>query len=182
MQASTPAKRKPIVKAAAAKATPPPALMTLDQSREEQLKIFGEKIHAAMLRKQMNVSDLARAIWGTVTDYRGFVVAKNRDRAGFYVQGKSYPNEENLKKLAHALDLDVEELRVEKPAFIVHKKAENPNMKLTVMASEPNKALLEINLLLPTKGALEVLELVNRFIGRNLAAETVVGVTPPTIS
>jgi hypothetical protein len=153
-----------------------------------EYKEFAEKVHAAMLKKRMNISDLARAIWGSVTDYRGFTVAKNRDRAGFYLAGESYPNEENLRKLAKALDLNVDELRVEKPSIGVQRtRTSDRDVQLTILASDPSKALLQISLLMPTDGAVQVVALINEILnktsgGRSMRADTVVSMMPPTVA
>lgn len=44
-------------------------------------------------------------IWGTTKDKRGYDVARNRDRIGHYLRGNSYPDRENLLKLADALGI-----------------------------------------------------------------------------
>lgn len=157
------------------------------QETRIEYKEFAEKVHAAMLKKRMNISDLAREIWGSVVDYRGFTVAKNRDRAGFYLAGKSYPTEENLRKLAKALDLTVDELRIEKPSIGVQRsKTGQGDVQMTILASDPSKALLQLSLLLPTGGAVEVVqrinEILNRAGGQTRQADTVFSPHPPTVA
>ena len=51
-------------------------------------KEFAEWLAAQMAARGFNRSDVARAIWGTVPDTRGYDVAKNRDRIGAYLQGQ----------------------------------------------------------------------------------------------
>jgi len=51
-------------------------------------------------------SDLARAVWGTVADQRGFQVARNRDRIGCYRRGTSYPSRATMPKVCAALSID----------------------------------------------------------------------------
>ena len=159
------------------------------QEARIEYKEFAEKVHAAMLKKRMNISDLAREIWGSVVDYRGFTVAKNRDRAGFYLAGKSYPNEANLKLLAKALDLNVDELRVEKPSIGVQRtRTSDRDVQLTILASDPSKALLQISLLTPTDGAVQVVALINDILNKtpggrqSMRTETVMSMLPPTVA
>lgn len=72
---------------------------------------FARKLRDAMIAKAMTASDVARYIWGEMTDYRGYKVARNRDRIGHYLAGLSLPDPENFKKLAQAVGLTEDELR-----------------------------------------------------------------------
>jgi transcriptional regulator with XRE-family HTH domain len=65
-----------------------------------------------MLDKNLSAAEVARRVWGTSTDKRGYEVAKNRDRIGHYLAGTSYPEPENLQKLADAIDVPVERLGI----------------------------------------------------------------------
>jgi transcriptional regulator with XRE-family HTH domain len=76
---------------------------------------FAETLKAAMTKLGITSSELARQIWGTMQDKRGYAVARNRDRIGHYLAGTSYPEDENLQKLADALGLPVETLAIERP-------------------------------------------------------------------
>jgi transcriptional regulator with XRE-family HTH domain len=80
-----------------------------------ELQHFAARLRQAMDAKKMNGSQLARQIWGTNTDKRGYQVAKNRDRIKHYLDGNSYPEPENLQKLADAVGIPVDELRGEPP-------------------------------------------------------------------
>lgn len=71
---------------------------------------FAEKLAAAMKEQGLNASEVARRIWGTKKDRRNYDVARNRDRIGHYLSGRSYPEPENLRKLAEAVGLTVEQL------------------------------------------------------------------------
>jgi transcriptional regulator with XRE-family HTH domain len=71
-----------------------------------------------MKKLGMSSSELARQVWGTTTDKRGYTVARNRDRIGHYLAGTSYPEAENLAKLAAALGVPVETLAIERPAGV----------------------------------------------------------------
>ena len=68
-------------------------------------KVFAVWLAAQMAARGFNHSDLARAIWGTVPDTRGYDVARNRDRIGAYLRGSSYPSLDTKYALAKALDV-----------------------------------------------------------------------------
>ena len=74
------------------------------------MKTFAKLLHDAMQAKKMSASDLARAVWGTMRDNRGYEVAKGRDRIGHYLAGTSRPESANLSKIAKALDMPVKTL------------------------------------------------------------------------
>lgn len=58
-----------------------------------------------MAARGFNRSDVARAIWGTVPDNRGYDVARNRDRIGAYLRGSSYPSLDTKYELAKVFDV-----------------------------------------------------------------------------
>lgn len=53
-----------------------------------------------MAARRLNQSDLARLLWGTVMDTRGYEVARNRDRIRLYLTGLSYPSMHTIYALA----------------------------------------------------------------------------------
>lgn len=152
---------------------------------------FGQIVLHAMLKKGMNQSDLAKAIWGTVKDARGYEVAKNRDRITHYVKGRAYPEPENLAKLIEVLDLNPEDVQVSKlvrgamrsspprmDALPVTKlAAETPpvtklaaeTLNISLLAAEPGKMLLQMQQILPTALVLLILKMVT---DAKAAAET----------
>lgn len=70
---------------------------------------------AARLRQAMNGrtnSDLAREVWGTIKDSRGYDVPKNRDRVAAYLDGRARPEPDNLAKIANVLGIPIEELQI----------------------------------------------------------------------
>lgn len=94
---------------------------------------------AARLRQGMNGrnnSDLAREVWGTIKDVRGYNVAKNRDRIAAYLNGSAYPEPENLAKIADVLGIPIEELQIKEgtqprqPARL--KTEHDPGLTLTI--------------------------------------------------
>jgi hypothetical protein len=68
-------------------------------------KEFAVWLAAQMAARGFNHSDLARAIWGTIKDTRGYDVARNRDRIGAYLSGNSYPELDTVYALAEAFSV-----------------------------------------------------------------------------
>jgi transcriptional regulator with XRE-family HTH domain len=64
---------------------------------------FAAALKAAMARQGLTASQLARLVWGTIKDNRGYDVSRGRDRIGHYLRGTSYPDPANLIRLAAAL-------------------------------------------------------------------------------
>jgi hypothetical protein len=75
-----------------------------------ELEKFRTNLQKAMAAKNLNGSDVARAVWGTKIDKQGKQVARNRDRMTHYLSGKGYPRPETVTKLAEVLDLDPADL------------------------------------------------------------------------
>jgi hypothetical protein len=126
---------------------------------------FAKRVREAMLAHQMSASDLARAIWGTVKDYRGYDVARNRDRIGHYLAGISYPEPENLKKLADALGLAMEELQIDQDVKLSGNPGREPKgigeAQLTILSNRPGVSFLQLKALLPTEDALKIIAIYN---------------------
>ena len=74
---------------------------------------FQHNLKQLRTSKGMSQSDLARLIWGVMTDKRGYEVARNRDRISAYERGRASPEEENLAKIAEALGVTASELAPE---------------------------------------------------------------------
>jgi transcriptional regulator with XRE-family HTH domain len=89
------------------------------EKAEAPTDTFADTLRALMLKQRISASDLARSVWGTTTDKRGYEVARNRDRIGHYLSGASYPGKENLAKIAKALSVKLEVLEKAQPAPVV---------------------------------------------------------------
>jgi hypothetical protein len=76
---------------------------------------FVDALWLAMKTGDLSASAVARRVWGTTKDKRGYDVARNRDRIGSYLSGASYPEPENLRRLADAVGVPVEELALKGP-------------------------------------------------------------------
>lgn len=73
-------------------------------------KDFADNLARLMQAKGMKQSDLAREVWGTTKDKRGYEVARNRDRISAYLAGAGIPETDNLNKIAAALGCTAEDL------------------------------------------------------------------------
>jgi hypothetical protein len=73
---------------------------------------FATTLRNAMLKQSLSAAEVARRVWGTHQDKRGYEVAKGRDRIGAYLAGTSYPGPENLQKLADAVEVPLETLEI----------------------------------------------------------------------
>jgi hypothetical protein len=120
-----------------------------------------------MLDQGMSASDLARAVWGTSTDNRGYQVAKNRDRIGHYLAGVSYPEAVNLRKIEAALGLSPDALaltQTENRAARVHAGREargTADLVLTAVNGHPGVFVLQARRMVTADVALQILKLLN---------------------
>lgn len=130
---------------------------TPPQSRHQA---FAEKLDAAMNEKHLKPAALAKKVWGTVKDSRGYDVGRNRDRIGHYLNGTSYPNPENLKRIAEALDTTVEELAVEQPprAVTSSRNSRPRGTRLSIIAAHDRSGWvdLEVSRRVPSEVAMQI--------------------------
>jgi hypothetical protein len=78
----------------------------LMRGSKPELERFRQNLARAMQAKKMSASTLARAVWGTTTDSRGYTVPRNRDRITHYLAGTGYPAPAAVTKMAQALGID----------------------------------------------------------------------------
>jgi transcriptional regulator with XRE-family HTH domain len=74
---------------------------------------FAKRLKAIMAERDMSQSEVAAAIWGRSINAKGALAANGRDRLSVWVNGKNFPDRENLEKLAGALRVQVSELAPE---------------------------------------------------------------------
>jgi hypothetical protein len=80
-----------------------------------ELLQFRNNLLQAMERKGLTASALARDLFGTTKDKRGYLVARNRDRITHYLAGTSYPEPANPIQMAKILGIDVQSLAIQQP-------------------------------------------------------------------
>jgi hypothetical protein len=77
--------------------------------------LFAQTLDRAMKKTGQSPSDVARKVWGTVKNKRGYDVARNRDRMSHYLAGTSFPTPDNLVRLAEAVGVSPEDLALDIP-------------------------------------------------------------------
>jgi len=123
---------------------------------------FARKLREAMAAQQLSASDVARAIWGSVPDPRGYEVARNRDRIGAYLAGTGYPSKETLPKLCAAVGLSPDELPPPTRSTAAREPAGPADLTFSLLPDHPEICSLYIRKLLPISVGLQILELVNK--------------------
>jgi len=124
---------------------------------------FASTLRELMIAKRISASDLARGVWGTTTDGRGYEVAKNRDRVGHYLAGRSHPSKENLGKIAKVLGVKVEVLERVQPTPVVREMKAAKDIDVIFYTEGPNKGAASVSaskLLLSLKTVMEFMDLV----------------------
>lgn len=132
---------------------------------------FAKKLKSLMLARRMNSSDLARAIWGSTPDPRGYLVARNRDRIATYLAGTGLPSKETLPKLVAALGTTLDELALPVRSTPARTFSSSTDVAFTILASHPGICSIRIVKLLPVDVGLKILELVNS--AQSVASEEV---------
>jgi transcriptional regulator with XRE-family HTH domain len=120
---------------------------------------FSRRLYKALLDRQMSASDLAREVWGTYTDKRGYDVARNRDRISQYLKGQSLPEQRNLVRIAEILGMKPEDLAPEIAGSIVER--ENPEIAMTAIAGHTDKVLLRVHKLVPLPLAAKIIQMLS---------------------
>lgn len=110
---------------------------------------FANALREAMQRENLTASDVARRVWGTTKDGRGYEVARNRDRIGRYLRGESYPEQENLQRLAEAVGMSVDDL-TESPVGEIQAVPRTRHvpghlLQLTLVTHRPNMMRLQVD-------------------------------------
>jgi len=108
----------------------------------------------------MSQSDLARKIWGTTKDNRGYIVARNRDRVSAYERGKAQPTHENLTAIAKALGVTVEDLAPD--LLAADMGAEAPTIGMTMVKNRHDRVHLQVNTITSLEKASQVIALLSK--------------------
>lgn len=114
-----------------------------------------------MAKGGLTSSEVARRMWGTSTDKRGYETARNRDSLKHYLAGTRCPDPENLIRLADAIGVPAEELSVDLPTVknpfaptvrqqhlsgtISAASAASGALSLTSLPAQPSKIRLQVD-------------------------------------
>ena len=71
---------------------------------------FAKRLALKMVKRGLIASALATKIWGREVSSEGKNVAKGRDRISVWLAGINFPSQNNLVKLARALDVEISDL------------------------------------------------------------------------
>lgn len=122
-----------------------------------ELAAFARKLNELMTRAGMSQSDLARQLWGSVTDTRGRDVARNRDRISHYVRGNQLPEARTMKKLADVFGVDVADLNPALARAEVRDGRGPPAEVSLSMVAGTGRGLLTVNKMVPADVAVKIL-------------------------
>ena len=128
-------------------------------ARDVNPRDFAKALHQALIEANMSASDLARIVWGTRTDNRGYEVARNRGRVSQYLGGFSLPEPRTLARIAEAVGKTTNELT---GAPAPRGGGEAPQgrkpvaVQMTIVAGAPSLAHLTLDMLLPVALAAEI--------------------------
>jgi len=121
---------------------------------------FSTNLYQARIEKGMSMSDLARKIWGTFTDARGYEVPKNKDRISRWEKGDQIPEPHNLRLLADALDMSPEELAPDLTASAIDRDS-TPAINVTMVQGQPGRVHLVVNTLTSLEVASKIIALLS---------------------
>ena len=121
---------------------------------------FARRLQEAMNAKGFSNSDLARLVWDEMTDSKGYKLARNRDRIAVYLQGKGFPEASTLHKVAQVLGVPKAELAPHIAIAVVDRQ--RPEFSMTTVGEEGNRALVQVNAVLPLSIAVEISKLILR--------------------
>jgi transcriptional regulator with XRE-family HTH domain len=104
---------------------------------------FKDRLLRARTERGWSQSQLAREIWGSMVDERGYTVAKNRDRISAWEGGRAVPDPQNLQKLCDVLGLTLDQLAPDLVAKSIGKS--EPEIQITMGHNgNPNLVLLSV--------------------------------------
>lgn len=104
---------------------------------------FAERLQRLMIERGLSQSDLARLIWGTMNDERGYEVAKNRQVLGKYLAGTVEPRMGTKRKMAEVLKVPLAEIAPESDP------ANRPGSGILIEPVDGKTSHLRVDLKLP---------------------------------
>jgi transcriptional regulator with XRE-family HTH domain len=122
---------------------------------------FGKRLKAILAKKELTASDVAAKIWDRQRNSKGALVARGRDRLSVWINGKSFPDRENLAKLAKALNVPVSELSPDAELQAANRATPEGSI---VWSKDypPGKTFLQLAQFVSLEAALEILAIIKR--------------------
>lgn len=124
--------------------------MFIDTAEIARRKELGARIHRAMVAKDWRQSDLSRA-----TDL-------SRESISSYINGKTWPHDTSIKKIATALGVNPLDLVPEYggPVSSRSSSAKPSDFEMRVLPSDPTKARVQMNKVLAFENAVKIATIV----------------------
>lgn len=108
--------------------------MTQNSAPIPQLSgVFKNRLYQLRQHFGWSQSDLARKIWGTVEDKRGYTVARKRDAVSAYEAGRAAPERATLDLLAETFGVTAVDLAPELVAARERREGEVPPVRLVML-------------------------------------------------
>jgi transcriptional regulator with XRE-family HTH domain len=133
--------------------------VTADAPRHLSKQEFGRRLNKLMSAKGMHHAELARR------------ADLPRNNISTYINGRSYPTEQSLAKLAKALRVTPDELLPNRAEMAIRGEA-MPDLSMKSSVADPSKAWLVVNRLVSTRLAAEIMVLLEK---ERLSEDTVNG-------
>ena len=118
--------------------------VTEDAPRHLSKQEFGRKLHKLMLEKGMHHAELARR------------ADLPRNNISTYINGRSYPTEQSLNKLAKALGVRPDKLLPNRAEMAIRGE-QMPDLSMKTSIADPGQSWLIINRLVPTALAARII-------------------------
>jgi transcriptional regulator with XRE-family HTH domain len=118
---------------------------------------FAERLTRIMSERHISQSDLARMMWGTMMDERGYEVARNRQVLGKYIAGTVNPRLATKRRMAEVLDVPLSELDPNSDPLA------RPGSGLYVEKVDEDNVRVEVRMVIPRDVAHEVIALLSRY-------------------
>jgi transcriptional regulator with XRE-family HTH domain len=122
---------------------------------------FAANLTALREDRGLNKSGLARELFGTEIDKRGYTVAKNRDRITAWESGKATPTKENIKLVADYFGIDPVDLAPDIAGRQSHTTVATA-IQVRVSDASPDRAHVQLDVVLPIQTAFEIANVVAR--------------------
>lgn len=118
---------------------------------------FPDRLQRYMDDKRMTRADLARHIWGNMTDERGYTVPRNRQTISKYLSGKSAPSDTTVRLMAEALGVGYTDLMPNADPV------NRPGSGIVMTAVGSSKYRLDLSLVVPADVAGKVISLISEY-------------------
>ena len=127
---------------------------------------FADRLYQQRRHLGWTQSELARRIWGTITDKRGYEVARNRDRISAYEAKRAQPERATLDAVAAELGLTLEQLA---PDIVADRsqRAGGSGISMVMVEGRPNEVHLKLDLIMTLQIAAQIVALVNADVVAN---------------